>query len=184
VPIGQFLGRGPGINNCFGCGAQLKIDPATGDYMNPWSVDWVDNDGNHRTDPIDINCHCYDPTKTVVFNPAAWENVPDGQFAPDASSIRWYRGVRIPQESANFSRNFRIKESINLNVRVEFTNIFNRMQLPTPRVTGQGVNFQNPPAKFTSGPNAGLYSNGFGTFNVLSGIGGQRTGTFVARLTF
>ena len=56
--------------------------------------------------------------------------------------------------------------------------------LPNPAVTGQGVNFANAPTKFSSGANAGLYSGGFGTMNVLSGTSGVRTGTIVARLTF
>jgi hypothetical protein len=174
VPISQFLGRGPGS-------AQLKVDPATGTYMNPWSVDWVDYDGNRRTDPLDINCRCYDPTKTAVFNPNAWENVPNGFWAADQSSIRWYRGLRIPQENANFSRNFRIKESVSLNVRVEFTNVFNRMQLPQPTTTG---NFANAPTRFTSGANSGLYSGGFGTIVPVNGTAGMRAGIFVGRLTF
>jgi hypothetical protein len=174
VPISQFLGRGPGS-------AQLKIDPATGKQMNPWSVNWVDYSGTRHTDPLDINCHCFDPTKTAVFNPNAWENVPNGQWAADQSSIRWYRGIRIPQENANFSRNFRVKEGINLNVRVEFTNIFNRMQLPQPTTTG---NFANAPTLFTTGANTGLYSGGFGTIVPVNGTQGMRSGTFVGRITF
>lgn len=172
--MGQFLGRGPGP-------AQLKRN-ADGSFMNPWSVDWVDNNGNRRTDPIDINCRCFDPTKNVVLNPNAWENVPPGQWANDFGSIRWFRGIRIPEENANFSRNFRFKEGqINLNVRVEFTNIFNRLRLPNPSTAG---NFANPPVRLTSGPNAGLFSSGFGTITPLNGTNGQRTGSFVARLTF
>jgi hypothetical protein len=174
VPISQFLGRGPGS-------AQLKTDPATGKQMNPWSVNWVDYDGKRHTDPLDINCGCFDPTKTAVFNPNAWENVPNGFWAADQSSIRWYRGIRIPQENANVSRNFRIKEGINLNVRVEFTNIFNRMQLPQPTTTG---NFANAPTLFTTGANTGLYSGGFGTIVPVNGTQGMRAGTFVGRLTF
>jgi hypothetical protein len=173
TPINQFLGRGPGS-------AQLKKN-TDGSYMNPWSVDWVDNDGQRRTDPIDINCHCFDPTKTAVFNKDAWENIPNGQWAADQSTLRFYRGVRLPEESANFSRNFRIKEGIMLNVRAEFNNIFNRMRLPGPITAG---NFATDPTRFTSGVNNGLYSGGFGTFNVLGGTNGSRTGSFVARLTF
>ena len=178
--LNNFLGRGPGS-------AQLKRD-ADGNYMNPWSVNWVDNDGKQRTDPLDINCHCFDPTKTQVLNPLAWENIPAGQWGVDQSSLRFYRGARLPTENANFSRNFRIKEGINLNVRIEFNNIFNRLQLPTPRVVaapGQApINFATPPTTFNSGANAGLYSGGFGTMNVLSGTSGMRTGTLVGRLTF
>jgi hypothetical protein len=177
VPISQFLGRGPGS-------AQLKKNP-DGSYMNPWSVNWIDNDGKQRTDPIDVNCHCFDPTKVQAFNPAAWENIPNGQWSTDQSSIRWFRGVRTPQENVNFSRNFRLKERISLNVRVEFNNIFNRLQLGGigvgPSTTG---NFAATPTKFTTGPSTGLYSGGFGTFSVLNGVGGQRIGTFVARITF
>ena len=62
--------------------------------MNPWSVDWTDLNGVHHTDPLDINCHCFDPTKTQVLNPKAWTNVPDGQWANDFSSIRGFRGFR------------------------------------------------------------------------------------------
>lgn len=177
TPINQFLGRGPGS-------AQLKKD-AFGEYMNPFSVDWYDYDGNHHTDPLDINCHCYDPTKTQVFNPNAWENIPDGQWGAQQDGLRFYRGIRQPQENANFSRNFRFgrEARFNLNVRVEFNNIFNRMILPQPSA---GVAFGPAPIRITdtSNPNYGLYSGGFGTFNVLGGIGNQRTGTFVGRFTF
>jgi hypothetical protein len=173
TPISQFLGRGPG-------GAQLKKD-ANGNYMNPWSVDWTDYAGVHHTDPLDVNCHCYDPTKTVALNPAAWENIPNGQWGADQSSLRFFRGMRIPTENANFSRNFRLRERVTLNVRVEFNNVFNRMQLPNPSIAG---NFATLPNKFNTGANTGLYSSGFGTFSVLSGTAGQRTGTFVGRITF
>jgi hypothetical protein len=180
IPISQFLGRGPG-------GAQLKKD-ADGNYMNPFSVDWTDYSGTHHTDPLDINCHCYDPTKTVALNPLAWENVPNGQWGADQGSLRFFRGIRLPGENAGFSRNFRIKERVALNVRVEFNNIFNRMQLPNPTTVaalGQAaINFASTPTKFTTGASTGLYSGGFGTYTVLSGIGGQRIGTFVARLQF
>jgi hypothetical protein len=173
TPINQFLGYGPGS-------AQLRTNP-DGSYMNPWSINWVDNDGKQRTDPIDINCRCFDPTKTVLLNPAAWTNIPDGQFASDQSTLRFFRGQRQPEENVNFSRNFRFKERVTLNVRVEFNNILNRTRLPNPSTAG---NFAANPTLFTTGANAGLYSGGFGTMNVLSGTGGQRTGTFVGRITF
>lgn len=180
LPISQFLGRGPG-------GAQLKRN-ADGSYMNPWSVDWTDNDGNHRTDPIDINCHCFDPTKNQVINPLAWENIPNGQWGADQTAMRFFRGTRLPDENANLARNFRIKERVNLNIRVEFNNIFNRMRLPNPTTVAAAgaapINFAVAPTKFTTGANTGLYSGGFGTYSVLSGLLGQRNGTFVARLTF
>jgi len=171
TPISNFLGYGPG---------PAQLIPG----MSPWSVDWTDYNGTHHTDPLDINCHCFDPTKTQVLNPKAWTNVPDGQFAANQSSIRSFRGFRTPLESANFGRNFRIKERVNLNLRVEFTNIFNRMlysSLTTPIALG---NFASAPVPFTTGPNKGLLSSGFGVVNPTAGTSNQRSGTFVARFQF
>jgi hypothetical protein len=158
--------------------------------MNPWSIDWFDNDGKHHTDPLDVNCHCFDPTKTVALNPDAWENILNGVWGGDQGSYRFFRGIRLPTENANISRNFRFgKEGrFNLNIRAEFNNMFNRTQLPAPTsvaAPGQAaINFASVPTKFTSGANTGLYSGGFGTFNVLSGTSGQRTGSLVGRFTF
>ena len=171
VPISQFLGYGPG---------PAQLIPG----MNPWSVDWTDYNGVHHTDPLNINCHCFDPTKTVVLNPKAWTNVPDGQFAANESSIRSFRGMRVPIEDANFGRDFRVKERMSLNVRVEFTNIFNRLVYPAISLGQNGQNFLSNPTTFGSGPNKGLYSGGFGTINPTAGTGGQRAGTFVARFQF
>jgi hypothetical protein len=188
VPLNLFLGRGPGS-------AQLKKN-ADGSYMSPFSVNWIDNDGKQRTDPIDINCHCYDPTKNQVLNPLAWDNVPNGQWAADQSDLRFFRGIRQPSENANFARNFKLAKEgrVTLNVRVEFNNVLNRMILPNPSIVaaaGQpAINFSSLPTKFGNDVNGrptattGLYSGGFGTFGVLNGVGNQRTGTFVARLTF
>lgn len=172
-PISQWLGRGPG-------GAQLKQN-ADGSYMSPWSVNWVDNDGNRRTDPLDINCKCFDPEKTQVLNPAAWENIPAGQWGAQTQQLPFFRGIRRPTENANFARNFRMGADgrYTLQIRVEFTNIFNRTYLPNP-VLG---NYTTPVGFSTDGRNIG----GFGTFNNLRNAGaftGQRSGMFIARFSF
>jgi hypothetical protein len=191
LPISNFLGRGPGS-------AQLKTDPATGQLMNPYSVDWTDYDGVHHTDPIDINCHCYDPTKNIVLNRNAWENIPDGQFAAQQSVIRSYRGIRAPQENLNISRNFRIKEGIVLHIRAEFQNVMNRTRLLTNAATpanaiGLGAtvagvaqpSYTTDPSKFANGPNVGLYSSGFGVLSPVSaGTPQARSGTLIGRITF
>jgi hypothetical protein len=174
--ISDWLGYGPGS-------AQLRTDPTTGQQMNPWSVDWTDYAGVHHTDPIDINCHCYDPTKTNVLNRDAWVSIPTASWADDQSTIRWFRGIRAPQENANISRIFRLKERVSLQVRVEFNNIFNRLTLPNPTL-----------GNYTSAISTsnGLQTGGWGTFN--NGFAGPiqtagvptapRTGLFVARLQF
>jgi len=174
APISNFLGYGPG---------PAQLIPG----MSPWSVDWYDNDGNHHTDPLNINCHCFDVTKTVVLNPKAFTNVPDGQFAANEASIRGFRGFRYPAENANFSRTFRFKERYTAQIRAEFTNIFNRVQYAIPLGQTTAINLGNfavAPTTFTSGPNKGLYSGGFGTITPYTGAVGQRAGTLVARITF
>ena len=175
APISNFLGYGPG---------PAQLIPG----MSPWSVNWTDLSGQHHTTPLDINCHCFDPTTTQVLNPAAFTNVPDGQFAANESSLRSFRGFRYPAENANFSRNFRIKERYVLQIRAEFTNIFNRVQFPIPFGQTGAINlgnFATAPTTFTSGPNKGLYSGGFGTIvPETTGAVNPRAGTLVARFTF
>jgi len=175
APLSNFLGYGPG---------PAQLIPG----MSPWSVNWTDLGGQHHTTPLDVNCHCFDPTTTQVLNPAAFTNIPDGQFAANESSLRSFRGFRYPAENANFSRNFRVKERFVLQVRAEFTNIFNRVQLPIPGGTTSAINlgnFTTAPTTFPNGPNKGLYSGGFGTI-VPETVGGvnTRAGTIVARFTF
>jgi hypothetical protein len=173
--IARWLGRGPGS-------AQLRKD-SQGNFMSPWSVDWTDYDGNRHTEPIDINCHCFDPEKTLVLNPAAWEYVPDGKWAEQTQIIPSYRGVRRPMESGNLARNFRFGKDgrVTLQIRVEFQNLFNRLLLP---VSPQGAGM-DPAAKPTVVD--GRYTGGFGTFGNLraaNAFGQSRTGLLIGRLSF
>jgi hypothetical protein len=147
-----------------------------------YSTDWTDLNGVHHTDELDINCHCFDPTKTIVLNPKAWANIPDGVFGAQQSTIRALRGVRQPLENVNFSRNFRIKERMSFQMRVEFTNAFNRTRYGTTGSAAVNVgNFQSTP---TTNAQTGLYSGGFGTIVPTGGTTGFRTGLLIARLTF
>jgi hypothetical protein len=170
-PISRWLGRGPGP-------AERVANQGL------WSTNWVDYSGTVHTDPIDLNCHCFDPTKNIVLNPAAWANVPDGQWSSNQSTFRDYRGFRYPQENANFGRTFRLKEKVTFNVRVEFSNAFNRTRLPQPSSGAVGAGFATAPTKQTAGALTGLYSGGFGTVVPTSGTQGYRTGTLVGRITF
>jgi len=149
--------------------------------MNPWSVNWTDLDGNKRTDPLDINCKCFDPNKTQVLNPAAWELVPDGQWAAQTQQIPSFRASRRPNESANLARNFRFgpENKYTLQVRVEFQNVFNRRFLPSPTL-----------GNFATAPTSNALGNfiaGYGTFGNLSNSGSfgtPRSGQFIGRFTF
>ncbi len=77
----------------------------------------------------DLNCHCFDPTRQFVLNPAAWVDPPAGQFGTAAPLITAITVIqRRPNENLGVGRIFRIKERAQLNIRIEFTNIFNRAE--------------------------------------------------------
>jgi len=84
---------------------------------------------------VDINCHCYDPNKTFVLDPNAWESPAQGQFGKSAAYYSDYRSQRRPMENMNFGREFRVKEGMSLSIRMEFTNIFNRAYWGDPTGT-------------------------------------------------
>jgi hypothetical protein len=144
---------------------------------------------------IDPNCHCFDPTKQLVLNPNAWTDVGPGQYGSTAPFLNNYRWQRQPAESLSFGRIFGIAKEgrINLNIRAEFQNIFNRTFYASPSSNGFGAAGLNPTApvlfgnQFSSGQ-SGALSSGFGFVNTVNGgpIGTAqpRSGQIVARFTF
>jgi hypothetical protein len=133
----------------------------------------------------DLNCHCFDPNKDFVLNPAAWTDPAPGTWGTAAAYYSDYRFERRPQESLSLGKRFAIRERMAFSVRAEFFNVFNRMNvLPNPTTS-------NPQA--TQSRNAaGVPTGGFGYINV-----GQittnnqnntnpapRTGQIVARFEF
>ena len=74
---------------------------------------------------------------------------------------------------------------MSFNVRVEFSNVFNRTRLPQPSAGTLGLpGFATLPTKQTAGALTGLYSGGFGTVVPTTGTQGYRSGTLVGRITF
>jgi len=122
----------------------------------------------------DPNCGCIDPTQDLVFNPAAWTDAPLGQFGTGAGFYNDYRWQRQVSENMSLGRRFTIKERFKFDIRAEFFNLFNRLNLQSP-ASG------NPTATTTR--NQGELSGGFGFINV-NNVGGQRNGQLVARFEF
>jgi Carboxypeptidase regulatory-like domain len=137
------------------------------------------------------NLGSYNPYYTQVLNPAAWAPCPsNANCMATGNYIKSFRGPRTPVENANIGRNFRIKERMNLQVRGEFVNIFNRTEMPNPITT----NPQTPVSK-----NAlGIQTGGFGVINAYlapntsyasptssnSPYLESRQGTLIARFSF
>jgi hypothetical protein len=130
----------------------------------------------------DLNCHCFDPNKVFVLNPLAWSQPGPGQWGTGAAYYTDYRFQRRPNENLGLGRLFHIKERATLNIRAEFTNVFNRAQMPNPTSTNAAATQLQP---------GGVPSAGFG-FVATGNIGAtnsqqlptSRQGSVVARLTF
>jgi hypothetical protein len=136
---------------------------------------FMDQNGN----AIDINSD-YDPRTTFVLNPKAWTEPAPGQFSTSTAYYNDYRGRRHPTENMSIARNFRFGQDgrINLQLRAEFNNIFNRLYIADPTSGDAG-------ATRITGPD-GATAGGFGYINVLSGAtaAGVRSGQIVARFSF
>jgi hypothetical protein len=135
----------------------------------------------------DPNCHCFDPSRTIVLNEAAWTNTPNGSFSPSAAFYNDYRYQRRPQELMSAGRIFRLGEGRQLMIRAEFSNIFNRTLMTVAGSTAATGGYVQPAttlgAQYTKDA-LGRYTSGFGTINTTGTVNGERQGTLVARFTF
>ena len=125
---------------------------------------------------LDPNCHCIDPNKNFILNPAAWSQPAAGQFGTAAAYYNDYRYARRPAENASLGRLFRIREHMSLELRAEFFNIFNRTQLNNPTATNSLL----APAVNS----AGIPTSGFGYVSPNSLYSSPRTGQLVGRFQF
>jgi hypothetical protein len=133
---------------------------------------------------VDLNCRsCYDPQKDFVLNPKAWSDAPAGQWGYSPAYYNDYRDMRHPDEQLSLGRNFRLKERLNLSLRMEFFNVFNRLVLQSPTSVNP-LSTQNRDGK-------GLTVSGFGFINTAtvlssstSGVFSQRYGQLVIRIQF
>jgi hypothetical protein len=124
----------------------------------------------------DLNCHCIDPNKDFVLNPAAWQNPSSGNWGTAAPYYTDFRYERRPAENMSLGRVFRVRESKALEVRAEFFNIFNRTYLANPSLTA--------PTQPQARNSAGQPTSGWGYINPTSLFTQPRNGQLVARFTF
>jgi len=132
-----------------------------------FATTWVDKHGvTHENEELNINCGCFDPTRTFVLNPKAWRNPPDGKFSVSNSHYSDFRQQRRPSESFSVARRFRMTERATFMLRAEFTNIFNRTGLNVPSVA-------NPFSAQTRDKD-GFSTGGFGYISPAA-VGGSNT---------
>ena len=118
----------------------------------------------------------FDPYKEFVLNPAAWSNPAPGTFGTTSAYLNDYRYRRQQNENLSLARIFRVREGMNLSIRMELMNAFNRVRIPNPTA-------DNALAPQVRNPVTGNTQSGFGYINPFP-AGGQRTGQFVARFMF
>ena len=125
---------------------------------------------------LDPGCHCIDPNRDVkILNPAAWQDVGQGQWGFSAPTYSDYRWVRTANEQMSVGRTFPIMENrLRFEVRMELFNAFNRVTLPAPTATN--------PNQTPTFDNTGRQTGGYGFINVINGLNGSRTGQLVARI--
>ena len=123
-----------------------------------------------------LNCHCVNPNSQFVLNPAAWTEPANGQWGTAAAYYNDYRYQRRPSEQMAFGRLFAIREGLNLQVRAEFYNVFNRTEMGNPSASSAGA---------TQTVNSlGVPTGGFGYINSGSNYSSPRQGQVVVRLQF
>jgi len=116
-------------------------------------------------------------------------NTNNGEWTNNYSTIRDYRGFRVPQENVNFSRTFAFKERFKLTIRGEWANAFNRLRYNTFTLASSSFNTALSCSGLQAGqtctPTSGVKSGGFGSLIVPSaGTTGQRSGNIIMRLQF
>jgi hypothetical protein len=123
-----------------------------------------------------LNCHCVDPNKQFVLNPAAWSEPAAGQWGTAAAYYNDYRYQRRPLEQLAIGRVFQIREGMSLQIRAEAYNPFNRTEMGNPTSTNAGA---------TQTVNAlGVPTAGFGWISTGSLFSSPRQGQLVGRFVF
>ncbi len=118
----------------------------------------------------------YDPNRDFVLNPTSWANPAAGQFGTSLPYYDDFRYQRRPDEQLSFGRNFRLVGRTRLELRMEFFNALNRIQLNNPDAGNpqqtQQVNAQGVP------------TSGYGRINTGTVFGPPRSGQIVTRLSW
>jgi hypothetical protein len=118
----------------------------------------------------------FDPNKEFALNPKAWSQPEPGQFGMSTAYYNDYRFRRRPSENMSLGRIFRFREQRSLQLRIELSNVFNRVHMSNPTATNAlQTQIKNSAGKPTSG---------FGYINTAAVASPARNGQLVARFSF
>ena len=96
----------------YASGTPILVPTSTNQLANQLSAFNVHEPGAGRAGCTlaDVNCHCFDPTKTLVLNPAA--SIRAGTRLGLTAFYNDHRYQRHPVENFNMGRNFTIKNDL------------------------------------------------------------------------
>jgi hypothetical protein len=124
----------------------------------------------------DLNGGDFNPNADFVANPAAWSNPAPGQFSNSPAYYDDFRYQRRPDEQLSVGRSFRIRNRARFEVRGEFFNALNRIQLNNPDLAN--------PLQTQQRNAQGVPTAGYGRINTGTVFGPPRSGQIVTRLTW
>jgi hypothetical protein len=124
----------------------------------------------------DLNSGDFNPNADFVANPAAWSNPAPGQFSNSPAYYDDFRYQRRPDEQLSVGRSFRIRNRARFEVRGEFFNALNRIQLNNPDLAN--------PLQTQQRNAQGVPTAGYGRINTGTVFGPPRSGQIVTRLTW
>jgi hypothetical protein len=123
-----------------------------------------------------INSRSFNPATDFVLDPQAWTDPAAGQFSTSSAYYSDYRFQRRPSEQFSLGRTFHLHDRLQLNVRADFQNIFNRREMADPVYANAGA---------TQVKNDdGVPQSGFGYVNYKSLGANPRNGQIVVKLQF
>jgi hypothetical protein len=136
-------------------------------------------DGTKTTTPLSSlnDKSAFDPLTDFVLNPAAWQDPLPGQFSSSTGFYNDYRYPRHPDEKLSIGRIFQLREGMQLSIRADFNNMFNRYVLADSLLTSTNA----IATQLWSG--SGTSASGFGRYNAAS-ANAQRSGLIVAKFQF
>jgi hypothetical protein len=124
----------------------------------------------------DLDGDDFDPNADFVLNPSAWSNPAAGQLSSSPHYYDDFRYQRRPDEQLSIGRSFRLRNRARFEMRGEFFNALNRIQLNNP----DAANPLQTPARNAQG----VPTSGYGRINTGSTFGPPRSGQIVTRLSW
>lgn len=116
------------------------------------------------------------PLEQFALKPDAWKDPDPGKFSTSPGYYDDYRFERRPLEQMSFGRIFRVSDKVQLMLRIDFQNVFNRLEMADPVYENAGATQVYDKDD--------VPQSGFGYVNYKTVGGNPRTGQVVVRLQF